>query len=512
MMQEIKKVSSLLLIPFTVGGFTSFLSPGNWFSGWMAASLLLFLSISFLYLAWAYTGKSRAAAWMAALAFGLRLIFGMGLGVTLPVLGYPEPCQQAGYVFKDACRRDQEAFSLARSDAVLLPTSQLSLSSDQYGGLALVSAWVYRYLSPDAHRPFLVLILGISVYVIGLFFFYQAICACWSEGIASIAGLIYALYPDGIFFTVSQMREPFLIGLSGVAIWSICTWRQGWRTRLAILLSGLAVMAFFSSKVALMIAGYLAVWLWLEVLSSQCRPRYQRLGWVGLGIGMLLVGGMTWEWFGSSTHWDMIVSVRSSGWIQEIIRQIGEEWTWPIITLYGIAQPVLPAAIVDDANPLWKGIAIFRSTGWYLLAPFLLYGGLMLWKEPNSRRKRTLAWLALVVFSWILISSLRAGGDAVDNPRYRSLILPWMALMAGWAVNWMMTQKDWAFLKYLIVETIFLGFITFWYMGRYYPGIRLPFWTAIGWITGMSTLVLLIGAWMEAGRRKIVPERGILRK
>lgn len=501
-MKNIRKMSALLLVAFSVGGFASFVSHGNWYPGWIAASLLLLLSIGALYFAWAYMGKSRAAAWLTVLTFVLRLIFGLGLSMALPIFGYSEPCQQAGYVFKDACRRDQEAFLLAQSDAVLLPGSELKLSSDQYGGLALISAWVYRYLSPDAHRPFLVLILGITAYAIGLLFFYQAVFTRWSERIAGIAGLVYALYPDGIFFTASQMREPFLMGLSGVAIWSVCTWQQGWRTRLTILLSSLMVMAFFSSKVALMITGYLAVWLWLEIFSSQSRRLCQKLVWAVLGIGILLVGGMSWEWFGSSTHWDMIVAVRSSGWIQEIIRQVGEEWTWSIIMLYGIAQPVLPAAITDHANTLWKGIAIFRSVGWYLLAPFLLYGGLVLWNEPDLWRKRTLAWLALIVFSWILISSLRAGGDAIDNPRYRSLILPWMALLIGWTVNWMIAKKDWAFLKYLILETIFLGFITYWYMGRHYPGIRLPFWIVIGWITGLSTVVLLIGVLIEAGWKK----------
>lgn len=502
-MEKITKMSALLLIAFSVGGFASFISPGNWYPGWIAASLLLLLSIGALYFAWGFMGKSRAAACLTALAFALRLIFGIGLSMALPVFGYAEPCQQAGYVFKDACRRDQEAFLLGQSDVVLLPGSELKLNSDQYGGLALVSAWVYRYLSPDAHRPVLVLILGTTLYAIGLLFFYKAVSAGWSGQIARIAGSIYAFYPDGIFFTASQMREPFLIGLSGVAFWSVCTWRHGWRTRLAILLSSLLVMAFFSTKMALMIAGYLAVWLWLEALSSQCRWYSQILGCIGLGIGMLLAVGMTWGWFGSSTHWDMIVAVRSSGWLQAILRQVGEEWTWPVIALYGIAQPVLPAAVADDANALWKGIAIIRSTGWYLLAPFLLYGGLVLGKEPDSRRKRTLAWLAAVVVSWILISSLRAGGDAIDNPRYRSLLLPWMALLAGWTVNWMMTQKDWAFLKYLIVEAIFLGFLTVWYMGRHNPGIRMPFWTAIGWITGLSTVVLLVGTLIRSGRWKI---------
>lgn len=507
MMQKIKKMSALLLVACSVGGFASFVSPGNRVSGWIAFSLLLFLSMGVLYFVWSYLGKSRAAAWLTALAFALRLIFGIGLSMALPAFGYAEPCQQAGYVFKDACRRDQEAFSLAQSEAVLLPGSELKFSSDQYGGLALISAWVYRYLSPDAHRPFLVLIIGITAYAIGLLFFYQAVLTCWSERIAGIAGLVNALYPDGIFFTASQMREPFLIGLSGVAIWSVCTWRQGWRTRLAILLSSLLIMAFFSSKVALMIAGYISVWLWLEVVSSQSRRHSQMLGCTGLGIGMLLIGGITWEWFGNATHWDMIVAVRSSGWLQEIIRQVGEEWTWPVITLYGITQPVLPAAITDHANIIWKGIAIFRSTGWYLLAPFLLYGGVVLWKEPDLRWKRLLAWFALVVILWILISSLRAGGDAIDNPRYRTLILPWMALLVGWTVNWMIIQKDWAFLKYLILETIFLGFITYWYMGRYYQEIQMTFWTAVDWITGLSTLVLLIGTLMQSKRGNTGLER-----
>ena len=36
----------------------------------------------------------------------------------------------------------------------------ITLDNDQYGGLAFLSGWIYRYLSPDAHRPFLVRACG----------------------------------------------------------------------------------------------------------------------------------------------------------------------------------------------------------------------------------------------------------------------------------------------------------------------------------------------------------------
>ena len=98
---------------------------------------------------------------MITLAFLLRLAVGIGLNKGLPVYGYGEEAQYHGYVFRDAHERDIAAWNLAKSDEPIWTSFREEVKVDQYGGLLSLSAGVYRYLSPDAHRPYLILILGI---------------------------------------------------------------------------------------------------------------------------------------------------------------------------------------------------------------------------------------------------------------------------------------------------------------------------------------------------------------
>jgi hypothetical protein len=42
--------------------------------------------------------------------------------------------------------------------------------------------------------------------------------------------------------------------------------------------------------------------------------------------------------------------------------------------IYGVLQPFLPGALLDQGIPFWKGIAIWRAVGWTLMLPFLIVG------------------------------------------------------------------------------------------------------------------------------------------
>jgi hypothetical protein len=70
--------------------------------------------------------------------------------------------------------------------------------------------------------------------------------------------------------------------------------------------------------------------------------------------------------------------------------------------------------------------------------------------------------------AWVLVVSIRGGGDMTDNPRYRVLFLVWMALVAAWAVPYALARRDPWFWRWLLVEGIFLGFFTQWYFSRYF--------------------------------------------
>jgi uncharacterized membrane protein YozB (DUF420 family) len=105
---------------------------------------------------------------------------------------------------------------------------------------------------------------------------------------------------------------------------------------------------------------------------------------------------------------------------------------------------------------------------------------------------------------WIVISSARAGGDQWDNPRYRTVFLPWLALILAWGWDFARRKKDAWLWRILLVEGIFLAFFLTWYLSRYYSIIgRLPFNTMLVVIIALSLIVLVGGAvWDWARGRK----------
>lgn len=482
------------------------LGAGAFFPGWLAASLLLWISYFAILKAWRWAGAGRTLAIIVALAFFLRLGIGIALNQVLPVYGFvKEPEQHAGYSFYDAFRRDSEAWELAKSEKPLSDSYTEEVTTDQYGGLLSLSATVYRYLSPDAHRPFLILILGAFVTALGIPFLWKAVQDRWNTSLANLTAWIVALYPDGLFFGSSQMREPYLVGLIAIAFWGVLAYPKpgSGRSRrgpIIAMAAGLILMALISSRVAVAAAAVLAVWFWLEHLAPRSRT-LRIAGLVLLVLAAIGMAGYSWTWLRDSSHWDMVVTQGNSGRVQSAIATVGEQYTIPFITGYGLAQPVLPAAIADPTQPVWKIIVVSRAAGWYLLAPLLLYALLSVWRVRPASERIILLWLTAVVFVWILVSSVRAGGDLVDNPRYRSIFLPWLALLAAWSIQWAIQHRDLWLARWLLVEAIFLGFFTNWYFSRYFQiWTRLPFWSMVVWIVVLSGIVLASGWLWDLGQ------------
>jgi hypothetical protein len=480
-----------------LGAAVALFSPGSFLTGWLAASLLSIPSLFFLLSAWSWAGAGRLLGWMIALTFLLRLVIGIGLSLAIAEHGYDNECQNAGYLFKDACQRDREAFSIAHKTEGLYWGSGIQLDNDQYGGLAFLSGWIYRYLSPDAHRPFLILIIGSFFAALGVPFLRQVLRMRWNDRVANIAAWIYILYPDAIFFGSSQMREPMLVGLGAVAFWAVLSWKRDIRTSALVFAASFLGMFFFSTRVALLIGGILFVWFWLDFTAARSENRQQIFGWIGLGLGMLILFVLSWNWFRSSSGYDVLVTIKSSGQAELRIKEIGEQWKYLFSLVYGVARPVLPAAIADsDSLPLLRAVGIIRSAGWYILVPFLAYGVFTLWLEPDPQRRRLALWLILTFIVWLLVASARGGGDATDNPRYRSLFIPWIALLAAWSVDWALSHRAVWLWCWVIAEFIFVGFFTHWYLARYYKlWVKLPFWEMVIWIAGLGGLIL-IGGWV----------------
>lgn len=500
-MKNLHRLILSISIGLLMGAALAALFPGGVFwIGWLSGSLLITIAVFFLLYIWQWAGGGKTLGWLIAVAFLLRLVLGTAVSLALPVYGYDQPEQKAGYLYSDAYHRDADAWFLARNDRPISSVFTKGFASDQYGGLLALSVWIYRYLSPDAQRAYLILILGAFFMAFGAAFFYRAIRERWGPGVAGLSAWILVLYPDGILFTSSQMREPYLIGLTCVAIWGVVAWgRISKWAALGTIFGSLALLTIFSVRIALPVIGVLAVWFFLDTLYERIPSRWKIAVWAVFALAALCGLALSWEWFASSVKWDLTLQQKVSGLSENAIKQVGELFRPLYYTIYGVARPLLPAAIAATRPPwIWKTIDIFRSAGWYLLIPLLGYG---IWSglraKPRSDR-RILIWIAVVIAVWTLISSARAAGDQWDNPRYRTIFLPWMALLAGWGVCWAWNHRDAWLLRFLAVEVIFLSFFTQWYLARYWSWlhwVRMPFWAYPVWILVLSGIVL-IGGWL----------------
>jgi hypothetical protein len=225
------------------------------------------------------------------------------------------------------------------------------------------------------------------------------------------------------------------------------------------------------------------------------------LGWVLIVLAG--VGSLTFfrPWLGQVLRWDAHLTVLRSGMVQFLLEGLPDGLKFPFILIYGLLQPVLPAAVAVPGPAIWKSISIFRALGWYALLPLLLYAIFRVWKAEPIERRRWLGVFLVAVLAWVLIASARAGGDQWDNPRYRTIFLPWMALLAGWGLDFAARTKDRWLGRWLAVEGVFLLFFTEWYVSRYYVIIpRLPFEWMVGLIVGIS-LAILLGGWLWDRRK-----------
>lgn len=175
-----------------------------------------------------------------------------------------------------------------------------------------------------------------------------------------------------------------------------------------------------------------------------------------------------------------------------------------MITFYGLTQPFLPAALVDASKPIWQGIAIFRALGWYFVLPFILYAFFAVFKAKKEENRAGLIFLSIAFGVWVLISSLRGGGDQWDNPRYRVAFLPWMAILVGWVWQRIRSQKCPWFWRFLAVECVFILFFLNWYIHRQSDiNTQMPFQVMIMLIVAISALILLGGVvWDLINRRR----------
>jgi len=491
----------------------------DWLRGFIAYAVLLGLSAASLLGAARLVGAEDKTAVAAALtSFTVRLAVGTALFLLLPVVGYADSVEhQTGYVFTDARIRDQQAWELAASSDPLSQAFSGRFSGDQYGGLLALSAVVYRLLSPDFHRPLLIVILGAAAAAWGVLLLWKASRNWFDPPIARAAAWIFALYPESVLLGSSQMREPFVIAavamaLLGISVAAPRRWAfLGW-------LAAAAVILFTIQPLAGMVAFGLAVGLWLlEPGRLRSGKRAHFFAPLILLIGALALAlviaasvlanlpslqgsgpfGVLAGWLQNNFAFQSYLAERASGQLQRLLDIVGEDWEWLVILVYGIAQPVLPSVVGDPgAAPVMRLIGFLRAAGWYALAPFLVYGVMGVLRARHEARRLQLAWLAAATWGWIAIAALNAGGDQWDNPRYRAILLAAQAILAAWAWHWARSRHDRWLGRWLAVEAVFVGLFTEWYVSRYVPSIPHPDIRIIIIATLVIAALILGGGWL----------------
>jgi hypothetical protein len=537
-----KDLLYILPVSLALGAGLASIQAGNWWIGFISFSFLFFLSFSLLKFFFSWASAGRTLAWIIALAFFLRLSVGVSLHLGLPLFGHDDEDDRAGYVFTDAHRRDNKAWELATSELPVLDAFSQRYGSDQYGGLLVFNTSVYRTFSPDAQRPLMLVLLSAFFAALGIPFFWKAVNQVFGEKVAWASTWIFALYPDSILLGASAMREPYLLTFNAFVLWgfvhrfyrfekspsisklsdlsNLLKDRIGWMW----IALGLIGMLLVSPAVALIAIIVFAGWLFF---SSERRE----ISWRGLGaIAVIFVLGLFFlssslnrsgeflatsplhvinDWFQAAVKWDIKQAFLGSGWVQKIFEESPQWIRLPFITVYGIFQPVLPAAIIHPTIWIWKLIGVPRALSWYALLPMLTFSFVAAAGqgrhpaiegsvEGSQKTRNLILWLSLLVWILILLAALRSGADLWDNPRYRTIFFVWQSIVAGYVwVWWRETRNVW-FGRIILMEVVFLLVFMQWYASRYFHwGGQLPFAAMVALILGLWGIILGIGWWHD---------------
>ena len=521
----------LWLLPggLALGAALALVSPGAFFPGWLAFSLLSILALLALTASWRLAGGGKTLGVILALAFALRLGLGVGAYVLEPRIGYDNPVNKAGYLFTDAFVRDNQAWDLATSSNSLMTAFDEKLVSDQYGGLLWVSSLEYRYLSPDAHRPLLVTLLAALFGALGAAFVWAAGKRISTEKLAQVSALVFAFFPEAVLQGAAQMREPFLMTFIAMAFYGLVEWQASRRLQTSEVLKTsevlgwswlwivLALIGMFLVSPGFILVTLIAAAGWLYFSQDGRRIPWQAvvaalavfaiaftslsLSWNSL-VAVKSGGplGVVGDWARETVKWNQQLLKGSSGIVQLLFEKFPSGLQLPFVAIYGILQPVLPAAVFEQSAPFWQTLGIFRALGWYTMLPFLAYAPFSASNMAGPQKRRWL-WLGLVVWVWIIIASLRGGADQWDNPRYRVILLGWQAILVAQAFLSLKQGRSRWWLRILGVEAVLLVVFTHWYMYRYMNiGFNIGIRNTLALAIGLSIL-LVLGDWLVEKRR-----------
>jgi len=442
--------------------------------GWASFGALLLLSSALLWGGWRAISSEGPARWLGGLMIGaalLRLALGIFWLLALPAWGNDNPVTMAGYIMADAYTRDTDAWLLAQSGEPLWQAFRGYSPGDQYGGLLFLSSLIYRFLGAGIHQPLLMIVLTSAVSALAVPFTWAAAQRLWGNKASRLAAWLITLYPEAVLLGSSQMREAFMIPLAMFVLWNIVRAHQT-KQRRYLIWSLLALLA--SLPLSLPFAGALLVLTIITLLAlNNWKLLKKPLAWAAIG-GLLLVAAALviylpefHEWWLDSAKQQAYISLHASGWVARLFEHMPQWSRIPFLVGYGAFRPLLPAALVADGLPIWRGIAIWRAVGWTALLALVIYASYLALR--HSQWKGVIGGLLLVVWTFILIASFRGGGDMWDNPRYRAAFSGVQVSLAAWALALQQRDAD-PWLRRLIGATamMVLWFVA-WYLRRYTP-------------------------------------------
>lgn len=456
--------------------------------GWGSFFIVLLLGLGVILGTWTALGRDQRLSppkWLLWLVIGaalLRLCLGAFWFISLPVMGYGSRVEKQGYVMADAQSRDRNAWFLADSSKPLWTAFRDLRQVDQYVGMLYLSALVYRYLGSGYNQPLLMVVISAAVSSLAVLFTWAFVKRGLGDRAAPLAAWLVALYPEAALLGSSQMREAFLMTLVAMASYGVVRfWQDRDADSLAWLLGGLVLMIPFSPPAA----AFLFLIIIVLAFAMEGRRVFHQMKFWLLLSGLVIVAGiglwLVWDsiapkgvsnpfaligsWLQEAVRWQTLFVKRSSELVRSIFRMT-PDWAHGLILMaFGIAQPFLPAALLDDGLPIWRGIAIWRAAGWTVLLPFLMAVPFLLWQRSNQRR--LLVGLTAIVWFGILLASLRAGGDLWDNPRYRVTLISLEAALAAWTWIEVRRQESPWLRRSFVSLGILLAWFFPWYFQRY---------------------------------------------
>jgi len=503
-------------LAWAASGFTILL-------GWDSFFWVLLLSSMVLFGGWRLIHDEKPPRGLFYILVGaalLRLALGTLWFTALPIWGHGTPAERAGYVMGDAARRDIVAWKLGHSANPLSAAFEGNRSVDQYGGLLFVSAFVYRYFGSLYHQPLLMVVLAAACSALAVLFTWAFARRVWGEKVAMISAWAVFLYPEAVLLGSSQMREAFTIPLVAAAFYGLVRYRDDRsKSGLIWMLVALLITTFFSTLSGILLLGalMLAALVLLKPLSSN--TLHSRWFWISLVLLVIVGMAVLWLalrevtppkltnpiamlswWLRKSAALQSYFSEHASGWTQKIFKST-PQWTHlPLLLIYGVVQPFLPAALVVGSEaPVWHWITIWRSLGWTLLLGFLAFAPFHSMRK-NSMQK-LVGMLTVIIWLVILVAAFRGGSDMWDNPRYRAIFAGLeIALAAHILVEEDRTRDPWLKRALLMAVAILVWFMP-WYLQRYY---------SIGWpitdpfrILGLGVVcgvLLVVADWVRPER------------